>query len=83
MADDARGTTDAGEHEWIGLELAEPHGHVAVCSCGWLSAPLSSAGRRWCRRRALCSSHRTDAPDGVTSTLRWLPVSGARWSGPW
>ena len=32
------------DHEWVGLELQGLHGHVAVCSCGWLSQAMASAG---------------------------------------
>jgi len=36
--------TDPDEHRWLGYENPVPGRFVAVCSCGWRSAPYTSAG---------------------------------------
>ena len=32
------------EHRYVGVEAGSRRGVVAVCACGWRSAPFSSAG---------------------------------------
>ena len=36
--------TDIPGHRWLGYENPSPGRFVAVCSCGWRSAPFTSAG---------------------------------------
>ena len=39
------GPIDEPAHRWLGFAPTGRHRpHVAVCSCGWLSAPCGSAG---------------------------------------
>jgi hypothetical protein len=39
-----RVTVPPQEHRWLGYENPLPGRFVAICSCGWKSAPYTSAG---------------------------------------